>query len=119
MSRESYIAEANRQLNNTNHYRKLDQDPTSQHAEQVKSLIHTMVGNRDISKETGKYPTLPTPGRPGCTTSQKSTNLVTLEDQLFPHAELPPSASLSLQITIYNPRHAITIVLERHQGLPA
>ena len=44
-----------RQLNNTNHYRKLDRDLTSQHAEQVTSLIHTMVENREISKETGKY----------------------------------------------------------------
>ena len=79
ISREAYISEADRQLNNTNHYRKLDRDLTSQRAEQVTSLVHTMVENREISKETRKYltpsnprmarfyhlPKLHKPGNPG------------------------------------------------------
>ena len=65
MSKEAYLAEAHRQLMDQNYYRHLDQDLTTYHAEQITSLVWTMVTDRHISKETGKYltPTNPRTAR--------------------------------------------------------
>ena len=65
MSREAYLAEAHRQLMDQNYYCQLDQDLTTYHAEQITSLVRTMVTDRHISKETGKYltPTNPRAAR--------------------------------------------------------
>jgi len=55
MSREAYIADAQRQLSNNRYYRKLDMDPTQHYAEQVKTLVHTIFNHGHIQKDTMKY----------------------------------------------------------------
>ena len=55
MSKEIYLTEAHKQLMDQRYYRRLDQDLTTHHAEQITSLIRTTVENEHIPKETGKY----------------------------------------------------------------
>ena len=61
MSKEAYIREAERQLENETYYHKLDTDPTSIHATEISSFIQTMAENELISKDTEKYLTTNNP----------------------------------------------------------
>ena len=77
------MTEAYRQLTNQQHYRKLDEEPTKDHANKVKNLIQVMYNNGHLDKDAFKYltpkhpkiarfyhqpkihkPTIPVPGRP-------------------------------------------------------
>ncbi len=55
MSREAYMAEAYRQLNDSRYYRKLDEEPTEKFANEVKDLILEMANAGHINEDTKKY----------------------------------------------------------------
>ncbi len=65
MSKEAYMAGAYRQLNDSRFYRKLDDEPTQQFADEVRDLVSEMANNGHINKETKKYltPTEPRTAR--------------------------------------------------------
>ncbi len=81
MSREAYLAEALRQLDDGRYYRRLDEDPTFHHAEQVRLLVQTMVENKCTPKETGTYLAPSRVRTASYTISQRFTNLETQEDR--------------------------------------
>ena len=51
-SKEDYIDEVERQLNNHAHYIRLNTDPTPRSTAGIKSFIHSMFANRQIDKYT-------------------------------------------------------------------
>ena len=51
LSKEDYIKEADRQLNNHTYYQKLDVDLTPQYASEIKSFIHSMFSRGQIDKK--------------------------------------------------------------------
>ncbi|XP_033752172.1 uncharacterized protein LOC117335980 [Pecten maximus] len=79
MNRGDYINEANRQLTNETFYRKLDRDPTQEHAKLINEAIDRILNKGDIDADTasflrpvnalsGKFYLLPKihkPGNPG------------------------------------------------------
>ena len=52
MSREDYVREVKRYLQNPNNYEKLDEDPTGHFLREVKSFLHDMVNRKTIEEET-------------------------------------------------------------------
>ena len=54
MSRENYVREVMRQLDNEQHYLKLSEDPTDRFAEEIKMTLEEMVSNGGLDKETMK-----------------------------------------------------------------
>ena len=55
LSKEDYINEAERQLNDHAHYTKLNADPTLRFAVEIKSFIHSMFTNGQIDKNTRDF----------------------------------------------------------------
>ena len=55
LSKEDYIKEANRQLNESVYYRKLPADPTSQYTTEVKQCVDSMYQRKLIDKKTRKF----------------------------------------------------------------
>ena len=52
LSKEDYIKEANRQLNNLSYYIKLDTDPTPRYASEIRSFINSMFTRGQINKRS-------------------------------------------------------------------
>ena len=55
MSKEAYMARAYRQLTDSRYYRKLDEDPTQDHADRVKDLLQEMSDKGHLQKDRKKY----------------------------------------------------------------
>ena len=53
---KDYIAEANRQLNDTNTYLKLDSDPTQTYEAEIDECLENMVRTGEITKQVKKGP---------------------------------------------------------------
>ena len=56
LSKEDYIKEANRQLNESVYYRKLPADPTSQYTTEVKQCVDSMYQRKLIDKKNKEIP---------------------------------------------------------------
>ena len=55
LSKEDYIREADRQLNNPTHYCQLTADPTSQYSTEIKAFVDSMFHRGLIDKKTRKF----------------------------------------------------------------
>ena len=54
-SKKDYIKEAERQLGNENHYRKLEKDPTSTYTAEIKNVVQKMYSNGAIEKNVKNF----------------------------------------------------------------
>ena len=54
LNSEDYVAEALRQLNNTEYYKKVDRDYTKEHEKNIDECITTLVVKGDIDKDISK-----------------------------------------------------------------
>ena len=55
LSFRDYVTEAEHQLNNTNHYRLLDEDPTAAFSTEINSFLEEMIKRNSIDEATRKY----------------------------------------------------------------
>ena len=51
----NYVAEANRQLKNTTHYRPLEKDPTTKYTKEINLLLTQMSDRKSITEDIWKY----------------------------------------------------------------
>ena len=107
---KDYIIEANRQLNDTNFYQKLDRDPTEKHLDLVNNAIDTLHKQKHINQKLAEGLKLPTaktpkfyllpkihkegnPGRPVVSSIECHTSRISeyVDYQLQPVVEETPS----------------------------
>ena len=55
MDRDDYIKEGERQLNDKNFYRHVNEDMTHKFNDTVKSIVSNMVKNKEITEEVGEF----------------------------------------------------------------
>jgi hypothetical protein len=78
--KDPYLAEAYRQLNDSNHYRKLTHDPTLETLAEVKRLANKLHTSNIIDNTTHKFQTIENPHH-NSIFHQKFTNKTILVDQ--------------------------------------
>ena len=103
--KDSYLKEAYRQLNDSNHYRRIPHDPTPEILTETKKLAYNLYKSKIIENTTYKFLTTDTRARTPHLYSiyyQKSTNRTFQVDQLSRVVEVLQQDYLNLQTTSLN-----------------
>ena len=106
----SYIAEADRQLNNEEFYKKITHDPTQLHAERINNTIDQLKGEGLISEKVAKGLKVDIPKPQSFLFCQRYTKPGILEDRLLVRLNVIPPISQNTLITTFNHKYIYSIL---------